>query len=344
MAAGASASATRPWVPGAATGIGSLPGTDPQEAARLVFGEVPLLPYLPELPQRGPGADMIGRAGGLLVDLPVEVQPSGWRLAGRPGRDLRRARDLLAWDLDALEEQAQVYVGPIKVQVCGPWTLAAALELPSGHRVVSDYGATRDLIESLTEGLRALLADLSTRLPSAAAEPSVVVQLDEPSLPSVLNGRVPTPSGYGTVRAVEAEVVRDGLRDVFAPVRPGGRIVHCCAADQPVELFRQAGADAIGLDLTSSFAPDLDAIGTVIDDGAAIWAGVVPSTDAAVRFEQAREPIRRLWQRLGFASADLAQTVVPTPTCGLAGASPAYVRRAMSVLRDVGQSLLDDSA
>ena len=68
-----------------------------------MLGELPDLPHLPELPARGAGADMIGRAGALLVDLPVELVPSGWRLAAHAGRDLRRARDLLARDLDALE-------------------------------------------------------------------------------------------------------------------------------------------------------------------------------------------------------------------------------------------------
>src|SRR4029453_16649579 len=42
-----------PWVAGSATGIGSHPGTDPREAAATVFGELPDLPYLPELPARG---------------------------------------------------------------------------------------------------------------------------------------------------------------------------------------------------------------------------------------------------------------------------------------------------
>ena len=93
----------RPWPAGAATGIGSLPGDDPFEAARLVFGELPDLPHLPELPARGAGADMIGRTASLLVDLPVEIVPSGWRVAAHAGRDLRRARDFLARDLDALE-------------------------------------------------------------------------------------------------------------------------------------------------------------------------------------------------------------------------------------------------
>ena len=69
-----------------------------------MLGELPDLPHLPELPARGPGADMIGRTAALLIDLPVDLQPSGWRLADRPGRDLRRPRDLLARDLDALED------------------------------------------------------------------------------------------------------------------------------------------------------------------------------------------------------------------------------------------------
>ena len=59
-------------------------------------GELPDLPYLPELPARGPGADMIGRAAALLVELPVDLQPAGWRLVDRPGRDQARARRVLA--------------------------------------------------------------------------------------------------------------------------------------------------------------------------------------------------------------------------------------------------------
>ena len=60
----------------------------------------------------------------MLVDIYGEVVPSGWRISRRPGRDTSRAKDFLAWDLDAAQEQ---YAGAewVKVQVCGPWTLAA---------------------------------------------------------------------------------------------------------------------------------------------------------------------------------------------------------------------------
>ena len=64
---------TTPWPPGAATGVGSLPGTDAREALQLVLDELPELPHLPELPARGPGGDMLGRAVHLLADLHGDV-------------------------------------------------------------------------------------------------------------------------------------------------------------------------------------------------------------------------------------------------------------------------------
>jgi len=326
---------THPWPAGAATGVGSLPGTDIDEALRVVFGELPDLPHLPELPGRGVGAELIGRGAALLAELPVEIQPSGWRLTARPGRDLRRSRDILQRDLDALEAAAEGYTGVLKIQVAGPWTLAASVELPSGHRVVSDHGAARDLAESLAEGLRGHLADVARRVPGA----TIVTQLDEPSVPAVLAAHIPTPSGWGTVRAVEASVVEQALGDVLSVAETGARIVHCCAGDAPLALFRGAGADAVALD--AALSTDRDALGEAVEAGTSLWLGVVPSTDARISLDGAREPIQNLWRELGFADDQLATALVPTPACGLAGASPDYARRALEVVRDVGRSLRD---
>lgn len=133
---------------GPATGVGSLPGGDAREAAKTVTGSFEDFPFLAELPARGPGADMIGRTIGMLVDLYAHVEPSGWRVSDRPGRDTRRARSWLGEDLDALEEFTQGYEGPLKVQAVGPWTLAAALELSGGEAALGDAGACRDLAGS----------------------------------------------------------------------------------------------------------------------------------------------------------------------------------------------------
>jgi hypothetical protein len=330
---------TRPWPPGSATGIGSLPGTEIAEALRLVFDELPDLPHLPELPARGAGADMIGRGATFLAELPVEIQPSGWRLTAHPGRDLRRARDFLARDLDALERHADGYDGAVKVQLVGPWTLAANVELPSGHRVVSDHGAVRDLGAALGEGLRAHLADLAQRLPAA----SVVVQLDEPSIPAVLAAAVPTPSGLGTVRSVEASVVEQRLRDVLDVVPSGARVVHCCAAGAPIALLRGAGADAVSLDASLLGDRDIDALGEAVDAGTSVWLGVVSGFDAEITPDAVRDRVLRMWRALGFPDEQLAETVMPTPACGMAGASPSYARRALAVLRNVGTALRDPS-
>ncbi|MFI6240707.1 methionine synthase [Micromonospora sp. NPDC050795] len=328
-----------PWPAGAATGIGSLPGTDIGEAQRVVLGELPELPHLPELPARGPGADIIGRSAGLLVELPVEVYAGRWRVAPRPGRDLRRARDLMERDLDQLAEQAEGYAGPIKVQAAGPLTLAASLELPIGGRLLRDPGAVRDLTGSLAEGLRAHVAAVARRLPQA----SVLLQLDEPSLPTVLAGRVPTESGFGAYRAVESVDAAALLRTVVEAVGVP-TLVHCCAPHVPLELIRSAGAVAVALDL--DLVTKLDPLGEAIDAGLGLLAGAAPtrppSAGGAPNSAQIAERVRQVWDRLGFPRRQLAQQVVVTPACGLAGATPEYARAVLAACRDAGRRLAED--
>ena len=52
------------------------------------------------------------------------------------------------------EELAQGYQGPLKIAVGGPWTLAASIERPRGDRLLADYGARRDVGQSLAEGIK----------------------------------------------------------------------------------------------------------------------------------------------------------------------------------------------
>jgi methionine synthase II (cobalamin-independent) len=326
------------WPPGSATGLGSLPGTDIAEAIRLVLGELPELPYLPELPARGPGAELVGRACALLLDLPTELLPHGWTLASHPGRDLARARDFLERDLDALTELAQG-VPVLKVQVPGPLTMAAVLELPNLHKVLTDPGAFRDLAESLTEGVAGHLAELAARLPGT----EVVLQVDEPALPAVLAGQVPTPSGYGTVRALPEPVARTVLAGLLSVLPAGARVVHCCAAEVPYRLLRAAGADALSVDAGLIADSQLDELAEHLDAGGSLWLGVLPGTDAPVSLADTRATLRRLWDKLGFPAGLLAERVVVTPSCGLAGASPAYLRSAMAILRDTAKALAEES-
>lgn len=326
----------RPWGSGVATGLGSLPGTDAVEASRWVVCEVGDLPYLPELPARGLGADMVGRTASLLVDLPVEWQPHGWTVTARAGREAGAARDWLRRDLDALTERAQD-APVVKVQVCGPVTLGAELELPNLHKLLTDHGAFADLTASLAEGLRLHLAELARRLPGTA----IVLQVDEPSLPLALAGRIPTPSGYGTVRSLERAVAEPALAAALAAAEVGHRVVHCCAPNAPVPLFVAAGASAVAVDAGLLELSDLDALGEFVEAGGSLWLGVVPGTDAPISVARVVERVQKLWNVLGFPLETLPDSVVPTPVCGLAGASPTYARRATAILREAAGALRD---
>jgi methionine synthase II (cobalamin-independent) len=326
-----------PWPAGSATGIGSLPGTDIAEAQRLILGELPDLPHLAELPARGPGADMLGRSAGFLVDMPVQIYAGRWQIAPRPGRDMRRTADLLDRDLDQLTEQAEGFAGTVKVQAAGPWTLAAGVDLPIGGRLLRDAGAVRDLTDSLAEGLRRHVADVRKRIPHA----TVLLQIDEPSLPTVIAGRVPTESGLSAYRAVDGPAAAAALRTVVeaagAPV-----LVHCCAPDVPLQVVRDAGAVAVAMDL--ALLHDLDPLGEALEAGLGLFAGVAPTLPPDGRgpsSKQLAERVRTLWSRLGFPPARLPQQVVVTPACGLAGASGPYVRTVLKACREAGRRIAE---
>ncbi|MFF4958651.1 methionine synthase [Streptomyces sp. NPDC001222] len=324
---------------GAATGIGSMPGGDAREAAKTVTGSFEDFPFLAELPARGPGADMIGRTAGMLVDLYARVEPSGWRFGDRPGRDTRRARSWLGEDLDALEEFTQDYEGPLKVQAVGPWTLAAALELRNGEAALSDPGACRDLAGSLMEGLRLHLDEVRRRVPGAR----LVLQLDEPSLTSVLRGQVKTASGYRTHRAVDRQIVEATLRDVVRVHADGPVVVHSCAPDVPFALLRRAGAAAVSFDFSLLTERDDETIGEAVEAGTRLFTGVVPGTDGPLSDPAGSVMgVRTLWRRLGLRPGLLAQAVTVTPACGLAGASPDYARRALAHCVRAARSLADN--
>ncbi|MBH5337136.1 methionine synthase [Streptomyces pactum] len=327
------------WGPGTATGIGSMPGGDAREAAKTVTGSLEALPYLPELPARGPGADMIGRTAGLLAELYAHVEPSGWRISDRPGRDTRRARSWLREDLDALEEFTQGYTGALKISAVGPWTLAAALELRNGEAAISDPGACRDLAASLAEGLRHHLAEVRRRVPGARP----VLQLDEPSLTAVLTGSVRTASGYRTHRAVDRGVVEGALREVTAVAAGAEVVVHSCAPAVPFALLRRAGATGISFDLALLTEREEETIGEAVEGGTTLFVGAVPAVDGPLSDPAGSVMgVRTLWRRLGLSPGTLAESVVVTPACGLAGASPAYARAALAHCVRAARSLADN--
>ncbi|MCC6496371.1 MAG: methionine synthase [Propionibacteriaceae bacterium] len=329
------------------TGLGSLPGTDFGAAVRMTFDKVPDLPYLPELPDRGPWAGMLGRGLGLPSGLPAELSAGEWRLSGAPGVDQRRARATWRDDLDRLEECAPGYAGRFKVAVAGPWTLAAATGVPHVGRVLADIGARRDLAQSLAEAVGELLVDLDRRFPGI----ELALQVDEPSLPAVAAGAVPTPGGFFRHRAVDLPELCRGLRWLTAePARRGLKVetvLHSCAAwpgGWPLASLvgedpTGAGFGAVSLDLDQLAAADFDALAAALDSGAGLYLGCLPTTGEPrpLGVDAVRRRALTVVERVDASSDQL----VLTPGCGLAGWTPAEVSRGFDVLGKAAEQVAD---
>lgn len=324
-----------------------MPGTDPVATLDAVLHTLgpPHVPFLPELPERGVGADMIGRGAAVLVDMPVDLQPAGWRLVDHPGRDAARSRSWWRQDLDVLSERADGYGGPLLVAVAGPWTLTASIERPRGGVVAGDRGARRDVADSLAEGVAILVADLRRAVPGA----QVILQLDEPSLPGVLAGRLPTQSGFGRLPAVEPTEVETVLARVVDRAREAGAVpaVHCCAPDAPIDLLARCGPAFLGLDVVADVARGAaadpgrwESIAAAVERGVRPVFGVVDprnSSTAPVADErrlgvgiatQLSSGLTRVWRDAGMAPAALTPAGIG-PSCGLVAAG----RSALPLLR-----------
>ena len=314
------------------TGLGSWPGTDIASAVRQVFDLFAERPFLPELPARGPGSDIIGRGLAATGHLAFALTSSGWTLSDVPGIDQRRATARLRDDLDVLEETAEGYEGPLTVTMAGPWTLAAATGLTGLESVLVDPGARRDLVQAWRDGAADLVAQAARRLPGAV----VGLQVDEPSLPAVAGGQVPTASGLHTYRRVPRAELSAAYEGLGAQVGAGVS-VHSCAPGLDIGLLSAAGVRAVSVDASTLERAGWDAVISHVDGGGELWLGVVatsrpssplPGVDAVVRSTLG-------WLRPLELGPALAGRLTLTPACGLAGFTPDAAVGVAKLLRRV---------
>jgi hypothetical protein len=332
-----------------ATALGSWPGTDPLEAARIVRGELgePHLPHLVELPDRGPGSDAVGRTAAMLLELPVDLQPHGWRLVDRPGQDQRRATSALSTDVHVLADTIGAEDKPsdqLKLQLRGPLSMAANLYLHNGERALLDAGARRDIAESLAGGL----AEHISRVAGTARGAGIVVQLDEPEIARVMAGRIPTASGYRTLRAVPSAEVSRAWHLLAEAARGAGAVevvVSVPAEGAPFPEAAASGLDGIAVPLAGLTTGQWEAIAAAVEADRQIWAGVLPvpegRADGRAGLQQVTrlvESVRRPWSQLGLPYARLDQLRL-TPSAGLAAQTPDTARKVLERLTQTAAAL-----
>lgn len=326
-----------------ATGLGSWPGEDPVEAAKIIRGELgsPHLPFLAELPDRGVGSDALGRTATLLEELAVDVQPYGWRLVDRPGKDFRRAASALATDINVLADVAGTEDRPaaeIKVQLVGPLSLAAGLHLHNGERALIDYGARRDIAASLAAGVGRYLSRVAAAVPGAR----LVVQIDEPDIAAVLAGTIPTSSGYRTLRAVPSSEARESWRVVLDALRAAGAaeiVISVPEIEAPFEQILAAGADGIAVPLRALTSRQWEQLAGAAEAGKRLWIGALNvAGESLPRAADCVDAVWRPWRQLGL-SPDGISTIRLTPSSGLAGRTPAQATAVLGRLTQVADGL-----
>lgn len=251
-----------------ATAAGSLPGDDFRGALLAMREALPEVLPLPELPDRGPTSAMAGRALGLIDGLGFDVQPAGWRLTAHPSGEHRRAMARWRGDLDDVEELLHGFDAVLKVAVAGPWSLAASVERPAGDKILADHGARRDLAQALAEAVTWLRDELARRVPAA----EVWVQIDEPLLPAVADGAIPTASGFSRHPAVSPSEIAQALRPLADDA-----LLHCCAPGAWLTHARQAGFAGASVDAALI---DLDDLARWLDEDRRLVLGVVDTASA----------------------------------------------------------------
>ncbi|MGO3077645.1 methionine synthase [Corynebacterium casei] len=286
-----------------AFGLGPVPGTDIALAADIIAGETGNSLHLPQLPARGLGSDVIGRTAGLLEAVSVDRGPRGWRLSDRPQLASRAMWDRMDRDLDILQELWGDDVDSLKVQIVGPWSLAAALELSNGHRAITDSGALRDLTGALHAGLAEHIRDLKNRFHC-----DIAVQIDEPSYTDVLAGLRGTTS-FDPVRPVPSEVAADGLEQFHA------QLLNFTGQQPNWEAARVAETIIIDVNLLTT---DQDGIGEHIEEGHRLAFVIDPfHDDGSVKdSRKVSISIAKAWDRIGHSRLRLTTDIdiVPAST------------------------------
>lgn len=362
-----------------ATSLGQWPGTDPVEAAKVSLGlfTAPHLPSLVELPARGVGSDAVGRTAALLVELPVDVQPYGWRFVDRSGHDHRRAASALSTDVNVLADVAGAggtMPPELKVHVTGPVSLAAAIHLHYGERALRDYGARRDIAQSLAAGLAVHAQKVGAAVPGAV----LTLQIDEPDVASALAGTIPTASGYRTLRAIPVSELRqtwstlvgEARRAGFAKValnlapaqvapggagatrtstgtgsgtstaEPGSTAAETAAWRTALEAALDSGIDAVAVPLAILDSGHWEQLAGAVESGMGVWAGTVPAAagQAPPSYAVLVERIMRPWRGLGLAESSLNQLRI-TPETGLAAVTPQEARSVLNRALEVAEEL-----
>ncbi len=357
-----------PFTPQAlATGIGSLPHTDPKAALAVIFKQFPDIPFWPQLPRRDFRENMYAQFSERLPSVQIDLAHE-W-MGAVIGDDLLTetedfyARYLNTEDLSAFATHPEYASGLyalceepdalraarwIKGQVTGPISFGLRVTDQNLRPILYDDTLRDVLVKHLARKAQWHEAFLAALGPSGGASPradgapwqgsasSVINFIDEPSLGLI---------GASVVALNHDEVVRD-LEEVYAGLR-GLKATHCCG-NTDWSLLLQTSVDIISFD-AYNYAENLalfaDDVKRFLDRGGSLAWGIVPTVEEQIAGETAEHLAERLDAAIGLLVKKgidrdlLYERALITPACGLGTISVPSAERALALTSGVSQLL-----
>jgi hypothetical protein len=312
-----------------ATGIGSFPHLDGQEAFRLVLESFPDLPFWPQLPKRSFLEGMVAQYSEGFPSLKWNAKEQKIWVDTSQGFDKEvetfysrveseslepfRITEAFSQGFHLLEEQASrgtlENVKLIKGQITGPVTFG--LSLTDQEKIPLFYDPT--LREILLKHLSAKARWMERRLNALFPGAQTVLFFDEPSL-----------SSFGSAfSSLNREEVIASLNECFASVR-GLKGVHCCG-NTDWSLLLETDVDILSFDAygyLERVSLYSDRIRSFLDRGGILAWGIIP-TDEAILKEDTDSLVLRFQNgvdtfRKKGVDPDLLLRSILTPSCGTA--------------------------
>ena len=336
----------------AATGIGSVPFTDPQETVALVLETLPQIPYWPQMVRLGYLEEMAAQAARGLPGLKVDEANRTVAMDPDLSRDEALAQfyevvlsgDLTPFAFEAQDARgffallaavaSQGSPGPaLKGQLSGPVTFAGVVKDAGGKPILYD----RELTQAVCAGLARKVAWQAEKFRELGKEP--IVFLDEPFLTGF--GSAYLPISKEEVTGILTQTLEEARGAAAGPVTLG---IHCCG-NTDWSLLLNAPIDVLSFDSFGYFESLRlydRALAHYLDRGGWLAWGLVPTNE-----DFKPETADTLWRRFQAQVTQLAEDVhwglkeilaqsLLTPACGTGYMSPDDSRRVLTTLKELG--------
>ncbi|MFA5410386.1 MAG: hypothetical protein WC321_00800 [Candidatus Omnitrophota bacterium] len=313
---------------GLATGIGSLPHQNADEALDLIFKYCPEIPFWPQLPKRNIREGMVAQFSEGLPCLKVnekglvfdprdkEKELEGFyaKLIEQDIEYFKISPDFAAGlhkFLQKLKGSGLAGAEFIKCQVTGPFTFAAAVNDEQNIALLHDQTLMQAIIKGLT--MKALW---QIRLFREFGK-KIIIFIDEPYLGCF--GSAYTPVNREEVVKVLSEFT-EGIKQEDILIG-----VHCCGNTDWSIFTEVASIDVINFDafgFLDKFVLYADKLKGFLERGGIICWGIVPTQEftaqetPALLFDKIKSAIGAL-EKKGLDKSLLSERLLLSPSCGL---------------------------